>query len=156
MAKEIQLTKGAVAVVDDADYEDLMRYRWCLNAQGYAVRGYRRDGVKHQVRMHRAVVGPACDGFEVDHINGNKLDNRRSNLRIATRSQNAVNIPVAPHSSIYRGVRMAKGRGMWTARICVNRKQIHLGQYKTEIEAARAYNDAAIQYFGDFARLNNV
>lgn len=156
MAKEIMLTRGAVAIVDDADYDKLTQYSWCVNAQGYAVRGYRQNGVIHQERMHRAVVGDACVGFEVDHINGNRLDNRRSNLRIATRAQNAANISTVPHSSKYRGVRKAKGRKVWTARICVNRKEVHLGQYKKEIDAAKAYNKAAIKYFGDFARLNKV
>lgn len=156
MAKKIWLTRGAVAIVDDADYDELMRYRWCLNAQGYAVRGYRKNGVKHMVRMHRAVIGDACAGLEVDHINGDKLDNRRCNLRVATRSENAVNRDSQPHSSKYRGVRKTKGRSMWTARICVNRKDIHLGQYKTEREAAKAYDDAATKYFGGFARLNSA
>lgn len=156
MAKEITLTQGAVAIVDDDDYDRLMQYSWCLNAQGYAVRGYQQNGVKHQVRMHRAVIGDVCAGFEVDHINGNRLDNRRSNLRIATRAQNAANRSTTSHSSTYRGVRKAKGRKVWTARICVNQKYIHLGQYKTEIDAAKAYNDAAIKYFGDYARLNRI
>lgn len=154
--KEMILTRGAVAIVDDEDYEKLKAHKWSASATGYAVRGFRRNGKSILVKMHREILGEQCAGLEVDHINGNKLDNRRENLRIATRSQNASNRPkyYKDSSSKYKGVRKAKGRKKWTARICVNRKDIYLGQYETEEEAAMAYNKAAIQYHGQYAKLN--
>lgn len=158
MAKQIPLTRGMFALVDDIDYERLMQHKWCVNAQGYAVRGWAEKGVRHMERMHRVILGDACNGFEVDHINCNRLDNRRCNLRIATRAENARNRRKInrPTSSKYLGVRLAKGRKRYTARIHINGKELYLGQFDRETDAAKAYNDAAIKYFGDYARLNNI
>lgn len=154
--KEMILTKSAVAIVDDEDYEKLKAHKWSLSVTGYAVRGFRRNGKSITIKMHREILGEQCEGFEVDHINGNKLDNRRANLRTATRSQNSSNRQkyYLNGTSKYKGVRKAKGRKKWTARIFANGKAIYLGQYETEEEAAMAYNKAAIQYHGQFANIN--
>lgn len=95
----------------------------------------------------------------VDHINGNGLDNRRSNLRLATAFQNLANMAIRPHTSQYKGVSYYKHRTSykkWVAEIRCNRKRVRLGAFESEIEAARAYNEAAKNLFGEFARLNPI
>lgn len=157
--KQIELTKGAIALVDDEDFEKVSKYKWCVNAQGYAVRGFQVNGAKYQIRMHRFILGDSCAGLEVDHINGNRTDNRKANLRTATRRENACNVakrPLADGTSIFKGVRKAKGRKKWTARICYKGKDLHLGQFNSEIEAAKAYNEAAKRLNGEYARLNTI
>lgn len=160
MTKEIQLTRGKVALVDDADYEALNQYKWCV-AHGqtggfYAVRaGLARDGQrKRTILMHRQIVGAAA-GVDVDHANGNTLDNRRRNLREATRSQNCANRHKRPASSSkYRGVHWKKANGKWAAQIKVNGHIRHLGLFADEQEAARTYDAAARAVFGEYANPN--
>jgi len=94
-------------------------------------------------------------GMMIDHINGNGLDDRRANMRTCTNQQNMRNLRKRRSgSSIYKGVYYDKRRRTWYARICHNGKNIHLGTFATEIEAARAYDRAARRLFGEFARLN--
>jgi hypothetical protein len=105
--------------------------------------------------MHREVMGDVPDGFEVDHVNGNKVDNRRANLRLATRSQNNRNKPLqGNNTSGFRGVAYHKPSGFWVARVFVNKRQTSLGCYRTAEEAAHAYDAAAREHYGTFARLN--
>jgi hypothetical protein len=153
--KKVILTKGEAALVDDDVYEWASQYKWVFDGR-YAARrlpGPKNTNVKQY--LHRQVVN-APRGIEVDHINGNKLDNRRENLRLCTRSQNSVNRPRTekPCKSIYRGVSLYRSGTWWTAGIHVNKRKIHLGYFRDEIEAAHAYDAAAIKYHGDFARLN--
>lgn len=156
MVKEIKLTKGMVAIVDDDDYERLSKFGWFYHKNGYAMRSYKIDGNSKKSRMHREVL-MAPKGKDVDHINGNKLDNRKSNLRIATRSQNNANSKLSSHNnSGYRGVGWMPARNKWRARIQINGKGIHLGLFETIEEAALAYNAAARKYFGEFAKLNVI
>lgn len=154
MSKEIQLTKGRVALVDDEDYEMLigLGVRWCVN-DGYAFN--RVHG-----RMHRFLVSAPKDTM-VDHINGDKLDNRKENLRFATNSQNQANRKVARGASKFKGVTWQKraydtSRGYWKAQIVVNGELRYLGKYDTDLDAAKAYNDAAVRFFGEFAHLNDL
>lgn len=155
----IQITREAVVLVDDVDYPSLSQYNWSLNPIGasYAVRkGRSGTGEKRTVQMHRQILG-ASDRVQVDHINGNGLDNRRSNLRIASVQMNAFNRkkPDVPCTSRYKGVFQRKGKTVWEARLKYNNKHIHLGTFKTETIGAAAYNYAAELIFGDFARPNN-
>ena len=108
-----------------------------------------------KVRMHREIMN-APDGLLVDHQNGKTLDNRRSNLRLATHSQNMCNKPKTSTKSTsrFRGVYLDKRKGRWVAKIQINRKCIWLGHFNNEIEAARAYDAAAKMYHKEFARLN--
>lgn len=150
MTKEITLTNGKVALIDDEDFEKLNEFNWYFRKEGYAV-----SNTKHL--MHRLVMN-APKGYQVDHINLNKLDNRKSNLRLANASTNKANDGLrANNTSGYKGVQCMRGRKKpWMSRIKVNYKNIYLGYYYTPEEAARAYNEAAYIYFGEYARLNKI
>lgn len=152
MAKEIQLTKGCVALVDEDDYEMLigLGVRWCVN-DGYAF------NTTHG-RMHRFILS-APEHSMVDHINGNKLDNRKVNLRLCTNSQNQANRKAVRGVSVFKGVtwqRRSSGTGFWKAQIIVNGEVKYLGAHRTDLEAAKAYNEAATKYFGEFAAINDL
>lgn len=158
MSRQIALTQGQVAIVDDEDYERISKFKWYAiktsNGAGfYAVRNSLKGEfpTKQQVRMHRFVLGLVQgDGLEVDHIEPSAtLDNRRSNLRLATREQNMQNARRVG-SSGYRGVTRSYGR--WQAQIQINKKHTHLGRFDTPQEAHAAYCKAAKEHFGEFAR----
>lgn len=157
-SKVIPLTKGKFAIVDDEDFEHLSKYNWQLNGY-YAVRQLpvSESPKGSQSRMHREIMN-APIGMEVDHINGDKLDNRKSNLRICTRQENQRNRrkSIKPSSSKYKGVKYDKRYKKYEAFLTINRKYIFLGTYKTEREAAIAYNLAVKDYFGEFSWLNSI
>ena len=149
---EIRLAnnKGMV-IVDASDYEWLSEFRWYLNGP-YACAAI---GGK-TVRMHRLIMGVEGNAL-VDHKNRHGLDNRRANLRIATRSQNGGNqVSHKGSRSKYKGVYFDRTRGKWRAMIIVNGKNKHLGYFPDEDSAAERYNEEAPRVFGEFARLNIV
>lgn len=159
--KSIALTKGRVAIVDDEDYEWLKEWKWHANGSGnkpqYAARrvfvgdGSRRSKV---ILMHHFIM-PRIDGLYVDHANGNSLDNRRSNLRYCTMTENNHNLPAhRDGGSQYKGVCWSENKKRWRANICLNSKQTHLGYFDSEALAAAAYDEAAKRHYGKFARLN--
>jgi hypothetical protein len=159
MAK-IPLNKGLVAEVSDEDFDRLSAHKWYL--AGCAPRMYAQtdvpvgEGRRARVRMHRMILG-APDGMDVDHINGDPLDNRRENLRLASRSQNIANAKGhADAASRFKGVSWHRRNCAWEARICVRGVKRRIGTFKDEIEAARAYDRAAQAAFGEFARVNGV
>jgi len=161
MTKQIPLNgkhgQGKFAIVDDADYEFLNQYRWFLSKNGYAFRfnGSFRKGGK-PVLMHNQILVD-CGLDTIDHIDRDKLNNTRDNLRPATYQQNNRNTGKKKSSSSkYKGVHWNKRRNRWMARLCINYKSITLGQFLTEAEAALAYNRAAIAHFGEFAYLNTI
>lgn len=159
MAKKISLTRGKYAIVDNKDYEDLSQFSWWANKCGRkwrAVRSYRKDGKCKKEYMHRRILSWQIwllrNHFkcEVDHINGNPLDNRKSNLRLCTHRQNIQN-RCGNHirkSSKYKGV--CRHKGKWMARICDN----YLGRFKSEKDAALAYDAAAEKLYSKFAYTN--
>ena len=157
--KRIPLTKGRFATVWDCD---LLPGNWCYNKRGYACRRRKKsDGTgSKMILMHRVIAeraGMRIDGLEVDHIDGDRLNNRRSNLRVATLSQNQFNRPANKNNtSGYKGVCWCGQTRKWQAAICVMGRSHKLGRFPDKIEAARAYNEAALKYHGEFACLNQV
>lgn len=154
--KEIPLTGGAIAIVDDEDYPFLTRRnrKWKLSGAGYATRIRTIDGQRFNVMMHRMVMNAPKDKC-VDHINGNPLDNRKCNLRFATQAENSRNRKITVNKQVpYKGVRISKNK--FSAQIRGDGKWRYLGSYATAEEAALAYNLAAVQYFGEFAKLNPI
>lgn len=148
--KILKLKGGSEAVVDDRDYVFLSQFTWYFDGK-YA----RRVEAGKTKMMHREILDTPL-GFDTDHINGNKLDNRRENLRIATRKQNLANKLKFGGSSKYKGVSLFKRTGKWTAQICPDGEKIHLGYFSSEEEAARAYDKKAMELFGIFARTNFI
>lgn len=159
--REISLTKGYVTLVDESDYDQLIKRKWYASESGsseknvYAVsNGVRADGSTFNLRMHRLLLDPP-KGLVVDHINGNTLDNRRANLRICTHRQNLSNTgPRRRGSSRYKGVCWNRSIEKWTASICLHGVNQHLGHFANERDAAMAYNKAAVREHGSFGYLN--
>lgn len=152
--KTINLTQQRFAIVDDDDYERLNKYKWRYST-GYAMRAIYVKGKKQiGILMHREIIN-ARVGMEVDHINRDRLDNRKSNLRECTRLQNEYNKTVPGGTSKYKGV--SKGyKDSWNVQIRFNGKNHSIGSYKSEEEAARKYNEYALIHQGEFAVLNDV
>jgi hypothetical protein len=159
MTKEIQLTQGMVALVDDDDYEWLNQYNWHCARKTYAGRreANKPNGEKGKiVLMHRVIMNPPKD-MVVDHINGDTLDNRRSNLRICTKRDNQRNHKrLSTNKSGYTGVHYRKDTEKWVATIGdLDSGTYHrIGEFLDPVKAAKAYDKKALELFGEFARLN--
>jgi hypothetical protein len=145
--QKIKLSKNKYALVDDADFTWLNQWKWSLTSHSYASRI--ADG--KQIYMHRLITN-APKGMEVDHINGDSLNNCQANLRICTKAQNAFNQKPRRGSSPYKGV--SRFRNKWQAHIRVAKDNIYVGLFNTQKEAALAYDMVAKQAHGSFARLN--
>ena len=158
--KTIPLTQGKVAIVDDRDYRWLSQYKWHAQKSGkrpglyYAVRNATINKRRKTIQMHREIMNPP-DGFEIDHRNNNALDNRRLNMRTCTRAQNMANSRAQKgKSSAFKGVSFHKEYRKWRGRITHLGKDLHLGFFRSQVRAAKAYDDRAKELFGEFARLN--
>lgn len=135
--------------IDSEDSYILDYGLWSPDAYGYAEN-------KNGKKLHRLIMN-APKGMSIDHINGDKSDNRKSNLRICTNSENLRNRgSQSNNTSGYKGVSWSKELKKWRTQICINKKHIHVGLFKDKIEAAKAYNEAAIKYHGEFAKLNEI
>lgn len=156
LMREIPLTQGQVALVDDEDYERVTQFKWCAQRADaytyYAIR-FRRDtdGRRRKIAMHQFITGFLL----TDHHNHNGLDNRRDNLRDGTEFRNPANSRKQLNtSSSYKGVSWDKNYRQWQAKICKHRKTQFLGRFDSEIGAAIAYDNAATQLFGEYAYPN--
>jgi len=149
--KRIPLTKGQFAIVDDEDYDLVRKYswaaKWCKSRKQFY--GRRQQGIEE------LIIGTPPPGHVIDHKNQTLLDLRRRNLRYATRLQNNQNRRLRPGASGFKGV--WKNGDKWAARITIApSKKLHLGQFKTQVAAAKAYNRAARKWHGEFAVLNQI
>jgi len=153
----IPLSQGKFTVVDPEDYEKIVAMgRWHLN-EGYACRNIYLGAAGHgkakyqRVWMHR-VINETPDEFDTDHINGNKLDNRRCNLRTVTNTQNHLNVgPRATNTSGAKGVSWYKTGKKWRVQIRIDGKIKHVGYFDEIKDAEEAYRKAAIEHYGEYA-----
>lgn len=147
---EITLTQGFKAKIDDEDFELVSAYKWSAHYHSYWEAVAHVGGNKY-IKMHRLIMN-APDGLDVDHVNGDTLNNQKKNLRLATRSQNNANSPIRGHP---RGMKGTTRRGKkWVAQISIDNKNKYLGIFSSREEAAKAYDTAAKEIFGEFAYLN--
>jgi len=158
--RRIPLTQGKYAIVDPKDYEQLNKHKWYVQRTKQMFYALRRakghERAKGQiVWMHRSILPPP-EGMCIDHINNNSLDNRKANLRLATPAQNARNRRkmAVKTSSKYKGVSYHAGQRKWCAAIRVNGQYKYFGLFQNEIDAAKAYDEAARKFHGEFASLN--
>jgi AP2 domain/HNH endonuclease len=151
--------QGRVALIDDEDYDLVAPHRWHVNRIAtsrrlpYAITDVPAIGLRRSytsMSMHKLITGYRM----TDHINRNTLDNRRSNLREVTSSQNQMNAKSRGGVSQFKGVRWRKDRSKWVAIITVDYKKKRVGSFDNEIDAARAYDNAALELFGEYALLN--
>ncbi len=147
-ARWVPLSRGLFALVDECDYDTVEAFTWSTSTCGGGKLYARGTG---NVYMHRFLLD-APYGVEVDHVDNDGLNNRRSNLRLATISMNRWNMIDRPGVSRFKGVSMRNGR--WRARVSAHNKTYHIGLFKTEEAAARAYDVAVREHHGKFARLN--
>jgi len=157
---EIRLSPTKVTIIDDEDFELIKDFKWCFDGRyAYRRQHIRMEGrkqISQKIYLHK-LLNQTPKGFDTDHINMDKLDNRKSNLRSSTRSGNEANKPKkAGCSSQYKGVCWFKLRKKWKAEIRCNGKGNHIGLFDSETEAALAYNEKALEIHGDFARLNII
>lgn len=150
--KELTTIQGNIILIDDDNFERFLKMRWTIN-EGYA----RRLPPIPSMYMHRLVMDNPLS--QIDHINGNRLDNQRTNLRLVTQQQNNANAKkwsIRKTSSRYKGVSWNEVKQKWEVKICFNYKTIHLGRHTDENTAALVYNQKATELFGEFACLNEI
>lgn len=154
MMKTIELTQGKQALVSASDYAYLSGFKWCYNARlDCAARGIWDKDSKQTtvVSMHRFLMGTPR-GMDTDHINGDRLDNRRENLRVCSHADNQANMKMhKDNSSGYKGVSLAKS-GNWVAKI----RNRTIGTFANKVDAAKAYNQKAVELYGHYAKLNDL
>lgn len=149
--------------ISDSDFISISKFNWRIDNNGYATRYYFCKKTKKQkiIFMHKQIYGHK-DGFVVDHKDRDKLNNKRSNLRFATKSQNSMNsekkshIKGKPCSSKYKGVSFEKRKNLWISYITISGKAKKVGRFKKEEDAARNYNKFAKIHYGKFAKLNEI
>ena len=157
--KKIPLTQGQFALVDDEDFEKLNKHKWSAykDRNTFYTISNLRLGVNRRttIKMHRIVLGLTDSSIFVDHIDGNGLNNQKSNLRKVTHAENLRNLKAKKNcKSKYKGVTFHTVNKKWIARISINNKRIHLGSFVDEIEAAKAYDEASKIHHGEFGSLN--
>jgi hypothetical protein len=162
LAVEVKLPSGEIAVISEQDKDRVSSHKWYVakknNGKKYIYAFTQNsEGKKTFLYLHRLILAlQPSDGMIADHINGDTFDNRRENLRVATPAQNNWNSKKKGGSNKYKGISLIKETGMWDVRINANNRRYYLGHYRTEEEAALAYNKAAYELHGEFARVNEV
>jgi hypothetical protein len=157
--KRIKLTRGKHTIVDDDDFERLSKHKWQAVKGGKKLISWRAcrsetvNGKKKHIPMSNEIMPPQ-KGFVVDHKNNDSLDNRKENLRFATLSQNQHNKRKQTGNHRFKGIYFNKRYKIYSASINFNYKARHIGYYKTDVEAAKAYDVVAKELFGEFANLN--
>ena len=156
MTKILVLFPNHDMLYDEDNFVLAYLFNWTLSPHGYAIAHNYKKKPRRTMSFHREIMN--CNSTDiVDHINGNKLDNRKENLRICTQSQNLQNADKRHNaSSKYKGVHFSKNKNKWQARIHLHFGAVHLGYFSVEKDAALAYNKAAVIHFKEFARLNDV
>jgi len=144
------------SIVDDNIFIDVNGKNWSYSSHGYASRIINHKYIAMHRYIYELINGEIPIGLEIDHINHNGLDNRIKNLRLVTKTQNQMNSKITLASSRFKGVTFDKQTEKWRSRIWVDNKPICLGRFSVEIEAAEAYNKAAIKYHGEYAYLNEI
>lgn len=159
MPKTIPLSRGKFALVSDCDYERASQFKWSLDVNGYACRmesyvGSDGKRKRRKVLLHRFILD-APPHLQVDHIDHDKLDNRRQSLRLVTRTQNRANSrPRRNSSSRYKGVHWHKRDQCWCVMLRTNGVKYWIGTFQDEVDAARAYDRKARELIGAYAYLN--
>ena len=152
---ECIIDNGDSFIFDKEDFDIINKYNWCIDKNKTVVSGsYCFNGALKKIHT---LITECQKPNVVDHINNNRCDNRKANLRVCTQHQNSMNCATPiNNTSGYKGVSWSKRKNKWRAYIKYNYKQIYLGLYNNKTDAAKAYNEAAIKYFGEFAHLNNI
>lgn len=152
--KELILTQGKVALVDDNDYPELNKHKWSAHfgRRWYAIRNQRINGKCNIIYLHRQIMQPT-GSIIVDHKDGDGLNCQRYNMRVCSYSDNMRNSSCKLNN---KGTSMNWCKTKFTSQIHIKGKKIHLGCFNSEVEAAEAYNVAALKYFGEFAKLNAI
>jgi hypothetical protein len=155
--QQIKLTRNKLAIVDPEDFEKLNSLKWYAGQARDRFYACRTDVNQKRIYLHRFLLNIQDPKIFVDHINGNTLDNRKSNLRLCNNSENLYNRKQNKRNkSGYKGVHLNKNTNLWQAKITVDRKTVYIGEYKSVELAAQAYNTAAKKYFKEFARPNKI
>lgn len=151
--KKLKLTQNKYALVDDKDFKYLSQFKWHIISKRYIARSY----LGKEILLHRDLLNPSKE-FEIDHIDGNPLNNQRNNLRLANHAENIRNRTRVNknNSSGITGVCWFKRDKKWRARLMINGKEIHLGLFSKKEDAIKKREQAAKQYFGEFAYINQI
>ncbi len=155
--KQIKLSQGKFALVDDGDYSFLSQWKWCAKEGNNTFYAVRTDCITGRIiRMHRVLLD-VPNGIYADHVDMNGLNNQRLNIRLCTKSQNNCNRGTqSNNTSGYKGVNWHKKSKLFQVNIAYKNKQIYLGCYKSKHEAAKAYNKKALELHGEFAFQNII
>ncbi len=161
--REIQLTKGYIALVDDEDYERVNQYKWYAKTHKkkntvYAGHVFRDKNKRKEKQLHRFILNLTDSKVLVDHVDRNGLNNQKYNLRTCTKAQNAKNIGILPtNTSGYTGIHFDKCSNKWRAGMKINNKRIYIGIFTDKKDAIIAYNNAVIKYSDlRFKQLNPI
>lgn len=151
--KQIKFPKNRYALVDDRDYLKILKYKWHIDGRGYVMRNRLTKDDGSPIQLHRLILNPSQDK-QVDHINGDRLDNRRDNLRVCSKSQNMCNRgPQKNNTSGFKGIYYDKFAEKWRAKANFNGKVYSIARSKSKDKVIRAYNRLISKIQGEFAKL---